>query len=112
MWAPQVEAGVRGMSPGPSTEAFLLRQAQLTRFWGCLALAGLAVAAQFLDRACTVLLGAPLGCQSVLLLAGFLIALERQASTRLGRAELTERGPLGSAFGTLQFINTFYGSDS
>ncbi len=106
MWAPQVEAGIRGMSPGPSTEAFLLRQAQLTRFWGCLALAGLAVAAQYLDRACTVLLGAPLGCQSVLLLAGFLIALERQASTCLGRAELTERGLPGGTFGTLQVTDT------
>ena len=74
----QVEAGIRGYSPGAATEAFLLQQQRLTRFWGCLGLAGLALASHLLDNLCAALLGAPLGAQSLLLLTGFLLSIERQ----------------------------------
>ena len=74
----QVEAGIRGLSPGAATEAFLLQQQRLTRFWGCLGLAGLALASHLLDNLCAGLLGAPLGAQSLLLLTGFLLSIERQ----------------------------------
>ena len=74
----QIDAGIRGLSPGAATEAFLLQQQRLVRFWGCLALAGLALASHLLDNVCTALLGAPLGCLSLLLLAGFLLSTERQ----------------------------------
>lgn len=74
----QIEAGIRGRSPGAATEAFLLQQQRLTRFWGCLGLAGLALASHLLDNLCAALLGAPLGAGSLLLLTGFLLSIERQ----------------------------------
>ena len=87
----QVEAGIRGVSPGAATEAFLLHQQRLTRFWGCLGLAGLALASHLLDNLCAALLGAPLGAQSLLLLTGFLLSIERQV--RFCRPSNPERVP-------------------
>ncbi|KAK9833436.1 hypothetical protein WJX81_005377 [Elliptochloris bilobata] len=87
-WMTAVEAGIKGLSPGAETEAFLLQQQRLTRFWGCLAIAALAAASHLLDSACQSLLGAPLGCQSILLLAGFLLSVERQVLSLLQKQKL------------------------
>ena len=81
----QIEAGIRGRSPGAATEAFLLQQQRLTRFWGCLGLAGLALASHLLDNLCAALLGAPLGAGSLLLLTGFLLSIERQVRAAIAK---------------------------
>jgi hypothetical protein len=77
--APQVDAGIKGITPGAETQHFLARKAFAARLVGCLALGGLAVAAELADRACGALLGAPVGCMNFLLLAGLLTSMERQA---------------------------------
>ncbi len=77
--APQVDAGIKGITPGAETQQFLARKAFAARLVGCLALGGLAVSAELADRACGALLGAPVGCMNFLLLAGLLTSMERQA---------------------------------
>lgn len=91
----QIEAGIRGFSPGAATEAFLLQQQRLTRFWGCLGLAGLALASHLLDNLCAALLGAPLGAGSLLLMIGFLLSIERQVCSH-GHSN-PEETPAGAA---------------
>lgn len=74
----QVDAGVKGVSPGPFTEDFLVQQQGLMRFWGGLAVAGLAVAANLFDAACTRHLGASLNAISLIMITGFVTTALRQ----------------------------------
>ncbi len=74
----QVDAGVKGVSPGPFTEDFLVQQQGLMRFWGGLAVAGLAVAANLFDAACARHLGASLNAISLIMITGFITTALRQ----------------------------------
>lgn len=74
----QVDAGVRGVSPGPFTEDFLVEQQALMRFLGGLAVAGLSVAANLFDAACTRHLGASLDAICLIMITGFITTALRQ----------------------------------
>ncbi|CAL8463377.1 g2911 [Coccomyxa elongata] len=101
-WMASVDAGVKGVSPGPFTEDFLVQQQGLMRFWGGLAVAGLAVAANLFDAACARHLGASLNAISLIMITGFITTALRQAQSlmqlpRLARALARERELLSTA---------------
>ena len=81
----QVDAGIRGVSPGTPTEEFLTSQQGLMRVWGGLAVAGLAVAAHLFDAACTRRLGFNLNSIMLVMITGYVTTALRQVSFRLGR---------------------------
>lgn len=74
----QVEAGIQGQSPGPSTEKFLTRKMKAVRFWGALSVAVLAAGAQFYDQYCIEQIGISISSLSLLLIAGFVTSCIRQ----------------------------------
>ena len=74
----QVEAGVQGVSPGPSTEKFLTRKMRAVRVWGAFSVAVLAVFAQFFDTYCGSKLGVSISSLSLLLLVGLITSGTRQ----------------------------------
>ncbi|GAB4813753.1 hypothetical protein N2152v2_000799 [Parachlorella kessleri] len=77
------QTGIRGLSPGQDTEQFLaLRRGQL-RLLSAALLAGFSLGAEFVDRACAALLGAPLGCLNLLLLASTAAGGARQVDALL-----------------------------
>jgi hypothetical protein len=76
--ASQVEAGVKGVIPGKSTEEFLQRQQSLLRFWGGIAVGGLATAACLFDNACRAHLGLSLNAISLVMVAGYVSSALRQ----------------------------------
>ena len=76
----QIEAGVEGISPGPSTENFLRRTMNIMRFWGALLVAVLASAAHAFDHQCMQILGTNVSSVSLLLVVGFVTSVIRQVS--------------------------------
>lgn len=74
----QVEAGIQGQSPGPSTEKFLTRKMKAVRFWGALSVAVLAVGAQFYDQYCMEQIGTSISSLSLLLVVGLITSCIRQ----------------------------------
>lgn len=72
------DAGVRGKSPGIDTERFLaLRRSQL-KLLNAAFMAGVSLAAVAVDKACTALIGLPLGCLNILLLVSTVLGGARQ----------------------------------
>ncbi|CAK0739959.1 hypothetical protein CVIRNUC_001213 [Coccomyxa viridis] len=95
-WLGSVDAGVKGISPGPFTEEFLTREQGTLRLLGSLCMAGLAIAAHLLDATCTRQLGFSLDSLSLILMSGFITTAHRQAQAllripRLSRALAQER---------------------
>lgn len=74
----QVEAGVQGVSPGPSTEKFLTAKMKAVRLWGALSVAVLAVIAQYFDMYCLDKIGTSISSLSLLLVAGLITSCIRQ----------------------------------
>ena len=79
----QVDAGIKGVSPGVDTEDFLVSQQSLMRLWGGLAVAGLAVAAHLFDGACTQHLGFNLNSIMLVMITGYVTTALRQVCCRL-----------------------------
>lgn len=80
--------GLKGVAPGYATTEFLKAKVRQCKFWGGLALAGLAVSAQVFDQLCLNLLGTTLATTSLVIIVGAVIQTARQVSGRL----LGERG--------------------
>ena len=74
----QVDAGIKGVSPGVETEDFLVNLQSLMRLWGGLAVAGLAVAAHLFDAACTQHLGFNLNSIMLVMITGYVTTALRQ----------------------------------
>lgn len=74
----QVEAGVQGVSPGPSTEKYLTSKMKAVRLWGALSVAVLAVIAQYFDMYCLVKIGTSISSLSLLLVVGLITSCIRQ----------------------------------
>ena len=75
----QVDAGVKGVSPGAHTEEFLASLQRLMRVWAGLAVAGLAVAAHLFDAACARHLGFSLNSIMLIMITGYVTTALRQA---------------------------------
>jgi preprotein translocase subunit SecY len=84
------DMGVRGLSPGTDTAAFLGRRRAQLKLLNAAVVAGVSLAARGADAACAALLGAPLGCLQLLLLASTALAAFRQVEA-LARAPAAER---------------------
>jgi preprotein translocase subunit SecY len=84
------DMGVRGLSPGADTAAFLGRRRAQLKLLNAAFVAGVSLAARGADAACAALLGAPLGCLQLLLLASTALAAFRQVEA-LARAPAAER---------------------
>ena len=74
----QVEAGIQGVSPGPSTEKYLTRKLRAVRIWGALSVAVLAVVAQYFDTYCIQKIGTSVSSLSLLLVVGLITSCIRQ----------------------------------
>lgn len=74
----QVEAGIQGVSPGPSTEKYLRRKVQAVRIWGAFSVAVLAVMAQCFDMYCIEKIGMSINSTSLLLVVGLITSCIRQ----------------------------------
>ena len=77
----QIEAGIVGVSPGPSTEQFLRRKMAILRIWGALLVGILATAAQWFDGLCMKLFSQSAGSVSLLLLVGLITGIIRQVQS-------------------------------
>ncbi|KAK9798228.1 hypothetical protein WJX73_009904 [Symbiochloris irregularis] len=82
-WLLMSDLGLKGVVPGAATAKFLDRQQALMRAIGSVALAGMTLAAHALDNMSASILGMPLGCMSLLLMASFMSSAQRQVSTLL-----------------------------
>lgn len=78
------------MSPGDDTMQFLAARRQQLKLLNAVLLAGLSLAARGVDAASVALLGVPVGCLSLLLLASTAASGARQVDA-LSRAPATER---------------------
>ncbi|CAL5223721.1 g6276 [Coccomyxa viridis] len=98
-WLGGVDAGVKGISPGPFTEEFMIAQQRTLRIVGGLSMAGLAIAAQLFDSVCVSQIGFSLNSISLILMSGFITTAHRQAQAllqipRLARVLQQEREAL------------------
>jgi preprotein translocase subunit SecY len=77
--------GIKGVAPGKYTVDFLKHKVRQCKFWGGLALGGLAVAAHMFDALCTSTLGVSLATTSLVIIVGAVLQTSRQvASLREG----------------------------
>jgi preprotein translocase subunit SecY len=102
-WMAAAEVGVRGVAPGPETEALLAARSRATRLAGAGALAALSLAAAGFDGLCRARLGVAPGSTALLLAAGFVASAQRQvaaliAAPRLERALVEERRAVRALF--------------
>ena len=74
----QVEASIRGVSPGVDLERYLVKHMNLARRCGAVLLALLVVAACLLDEAAERAFGCSINAVSLLLLTGYVMSLRRQ----------------------------------
>lgn len=83
-----MEAGIRGVSPGPDTERYLARREMELRALGGTSVGLLAVAAYLFDRWTAHVLGVALGTPNLLLLVGLVASANRQVNLyALGRVQ-------------------------
>jgi preprotein translocase subunit SecY len=77
--------GIKGVAPGKYTVDFLRHKVRQCKFWGGLALGGLAVAAHLYDALCHAALGVGLATTSLVIIVGAVLQTSRQvASLREG----------------------------
>ncbi|KAL4419121.1 hypothetical protein ABPG77_004513 [Micractinium sp. CCAP 211/92] len=84
------DAGIQGLSPGDATIAFLAAKRQQLKLLNAALLAVLSLAARAVDAASASLIGVPVGCLSLLLLASTVASGVRQVEA-LSRAPLVDR---------------------
>jgi hypothetical protein len=74
----QIDAGIKGVAPGYATQQFLQHKVRQCKFWGGLALAGLAVAAHLFDQLCLSVVGTTLATTSLVIIVGAVLQTSRQ----------------------------------
>lgn len=74
----QINVGIRGVAPGKYTVDFLRATVRRCKFWGGLALGGLAVAAHAFDALCRAQLGVSLATTSLVIIVGAVLQASRQ----------------------------------
>eukprot|EP00878_Enallax_costatus_P042747 GHUV01050206.1.p1 GENE.GHUV01050206.1~~GHUV01050206.1.p1 ORF type:complete len:117 (+),score=9.89 GHUV01050206.1:72-422(+) len=74
----QIDVGIRGVAPGYNTQQFLSQKMRQCKFWGGLALAGLAVTANLFDQLCLSIVGTTLATTSLVIIVGAVMQTSRQ----------------------------------
>lgn len=74
----QIDAGIKGVAPGYNTQQFLQQKVRQCKFWGGLALAGLAVTAHLFDQLCSNVVGTTLATTSLVIIVGAVLQTSRQ----------------------------------
>lgn len=82
----QVNVGIKGVPPGPETVQHLRSKVRQAKFWGGMALGGLAVTAHLFDSLCQSWLGTTLATTSLIIIVGAVLQTARQV-------ESTAQGP-------------------
>jgi hypothetical protein len=77
----QINVGIKGVAPGKYTVDFLAFKVRQCKFWGGLALGGLAVAAHLYDALCASLLGVSLATTSLVIIVGAVLQTSRQVAS-------------------------------
>lgn len=78
----QIDVGIKGVAPGYNTQQFLQQKVRQCKFWGGLALAGLAVSAHLFDQLCLNVVGTTLATTSLVIIVGAVLQTSRQVSER------------------------------
>lgn len=76
----QIDVGIKGVAPGYNTQQFLTQKMRQCKFWGGLALAGLAVTANLFDQLCMSIVGTTLATTSLVIIVGAVLQTSRQVS--------------------------------
>lgn len=76
--------GIKGVAPGYNTQQFLQQKVRQCKFWGGLALAGLAVSAHLFDQLCLSVVGTTLATTSLVIIVGAVLQTSRQVSSSRG----------------------------
>eukprot|EP00878_Enallax_costatus_P031528 GHUV01034481.1.p1 GENE.GHUV01034481.1~~GHUV01034481.1.p1 ORF type:complete len:105 (+),score=19.35 GHUV01034481.1:72-386(+) len=79
----QIDVGIRGVAPGYNTQQFLSQKMRQCKFWGGLALAGLAVTANLFDQLCLSIVGTTLATTSLVIIVGAVMQTSRQVESLL-----------------------------
>ena len=74
----QINVGIKGVAPGYATTEFLKQKVRQCKFWGGLALGGLAVSAHLFDQLCLNLVGTTLATTSLVIIVGAVLQTARQ----------------------------------
>lgn len=74
----QIDVGIKGVAPGYATQQFLQQKVRQCKFWGGLALAGLAVSAHLFDQLCLNVVGTTLATTSLVIIVGAVLQTSRQ----------------------------------
>ena len=83
----QSDVGIPGLSPGDETMRFLATQRQQLKLLNAALLALLSLAARIVDVCSAALIGVPMGCLSLLLLASTVASGARQVNVLSGVAK-------------------------
>jgi hypothetical protein len=74
----QIDVGIKGVAPGYATQQFLAQKLRQCKFWGGMALAGLAVTANLFDQLCLSIVGTTLATTSLVIIVGAVMQTSRQ----------------------------------
>lgn len=74
----QIDVGIKGVAPGYNTQQYLQQKVRQCKFWGGMALAGLAVSAQLFDQLCLNVVGTTLATTSLVIIVGAVLQTSRQ----------------------------------
>lgn len=78
-----IDVGIKGVAPGYNTQQFLQQKVRQCKFWGGLALAGLAVSAHLFDQLCLNVVGTTLATTSLVIIVGAVLQTSRQVESLL-----------------------------
>jgi len=81
LWLLQIDVGIKGVAPGYNTQQFLQQKVRQCKFWGGLALAGLAVSAHLFDQLCLNVVGTTLATTSLVIIVGAVLQTSRQVGS-------------------------------
>ncbi|KAF6257493.1 pre protein translocase secY subunit [Scenedesmus sp. NREL 46B-D3] len=76
-----IDVGVKGVAPGYATQQFLAQKLRQCKFWGGMALAGLAVSANLFDQLCLSMVGTTLATTSLVIIVGAVMQTSRQVES-------------------------------
>lgn len=79
----QIDVGIKGVAPGYNTQQFLTQKMRQCKFWGGLALAGLAVSANLFDQLCLNVVGTTLATTSLVIIVGAVLQTSRQVGSQV-----------------------------
>lgn len=79
----QINVGIKGVAPGLNTTEFLKSKLRQCKFWGGLALGGLAISAHLFDNLVLTVTGAGLATTSLIIIVGAVLQTSRQVSAHV-----------------------------